>query len=369
MTNVVRLPEKHKIEQEAAEWLVRLDGDSALSKQQLDSLRQWLKQSPVHREQLRSLAGLWDKMNVLTELAVPLDRPRHRGHGERKVAAFGWLGKPHLAVAAATIIFGSIIGTLAWQTSKPVLDSNGHYTTSIGQQQSTLLSDGSTVLLNTNSHILVDYNQSFRDIYLLRGEVQFTVAKNANVPFRVFAGFGRIQALGTVFSVHRFDDSVDVVVTEGRVALASLARSRPLPAANARPPDAEPRTVQVNDLDVLAAGQVATIWGRVEGESNQVSASANLRSIEKADLSKRLSWTQGVLIFSGEPLIEVVREIGRYTEVSIEITDPAVRAIRIGGRFPVGETEKMFDALETNFGLQVTRLDLNRVLVSADIQQ
>ena len=35
-------------------------------------LREWLSRSPVHREELGSLARLWGNMNALTELAVPL---------------------------------------------------------------------------------------------------------------------------------------------------------------------------------------------------------------------------------------------------------------------------------------------------------
>ena len=82
-------------------------------------------------------------------------------------------------------------------------------------------------------------------------------------------------------------------------------------------------------------------------------------------MAKRLSWREGVLTFAGDPLEVVVEEISRYTTVSIEFSDPAVRAIRIGGRFPIGETDAMFAALEANFGLRVTRLSHDRVMVSA----
>ena len=114
---------------------------------------------------------------------------------------------------------------------------------------------------------------------------------------------------------------------------------------------------------------MATITSSVYEGSDRVNALDNIRNINEQDISKRLSWTEGVLIFSGEPLEDVVREISRYTTVSIEFSDPAVSAIRIGGRFPVGETETMFDSLETNFGLQVIRLDHNHVLVSAGNQR
>ena len=111
------------------------------------------------------------------------------------------------------------------------------------------------------------------------------------------------------------------------------------------------------------AGESATIRSALDADTvNSVNV---VETVEPQELAKRLSWREGVLIFAGDPLEVVVDEISRYTTVSIEITDPVVRATRIGGRFPIGETDAMFDALEANFGLRVIRLGHDRVLVSA----
>ena len=72
MKNVVEFPDTSAIKEESARWLIRLDGDDPLSAQEEEELRAWLNRSDAHREQLHKLAGLWGKMNVLTELAVPL---------------------------------------------------------------------------------------------------------------------------------------------------------------------------------------------------------------------------------------------------------------------------------------------------------
>ena len=70
--NVVEFPDRSAIEEEAAVWLIKLDDDDPPSASELALLREWLERSPVHREELVGLATFWDKMNVLTELAVPL---------------------------------------------------------------------------------------------------------------------------------------------------------------------------------------------------------------------------------------------------------------------------------------------------------
>lgn len=362
MKKIVQFSGRKAVEDIAAAWLIKLDGDSVLSQEEHAQLRQWLDESPLHREQLEGLAEFWNKMNLLTELAVPLEKPKIQEHAPRRRSL---LFRP-FATVAATVALSIAIGTGVWFNTNPLMDYNGVYATSVGEQQSTVLSDGSVVLLNTNSQLKVDYSERFRDIYLLQGEAHFTVTENPQVPFRVFAGIGRIQALGTVFSVYKNGDSIDITVTEGRVALASIPPPQLIHALAAdNPAIIANRYTPLTSLKTLGAGQIATISKRRVENVPLVSTLSNLRSIKHQDLSKRMAWTEGVLIFSGEPLEQVVKEIGRYTTVSIEFSDPSVKAIRIGGRFPVGETESMFDALESNFGLQVTHLDQNHVLVSA----
>jgi len=216
------------------------------------------------------------------------------------------------------------------------------YTTAVGQQKTSVLADGSHVVLNTNSQIKVDYGGGYRNVYLLQGEALFTVAKDAARPFRVYAGTGRIEALGTAFSVYLNGSDVSVAVTEGRVSLASMKES----------------------LGTLDAGQLANIHSSVEAAAEGVSTLETIPLAPEA-LSQRLAWREGTLMFSGETLEEVARQFSRYTTVSIEIPDPAVRSMRIGGRFPAGETDAMLAALETNFHLRVTRPGHNRVIISA----
>ena len=369
--NIVEFPDQTAIEEEAGVWLIKLDGDTAPSNEELALLREWLERSPVHREQLGRLADYWDKLNVLTELAVPLGHPGSRAnHG---FIASIRQAVPRIRVAGlATVVIVIGIATTLWLRPDPLLSSNGLYATTVGQQQSATLADGSVVLLNTNTQIKVDYDNAYRNIHLLQGEAHFTVAMNTQQPFRVYAGERRIQALGTAFSVYLKNDSVDVTVTEGEVALASVSRagSNRLPhfdssfrSDQSSGSNAVSDSDYVESLGTIKAGESAKIQSAPDADTTGIIN--NIENIEAPELVKRLSWREGMLTFTGDPLAVVVDEISRYTTVSIEITDPVVRATRIGGRFPIGETDAMFDALETNFGLRVTRLSHDRVLVSA----
>ena len=326
----------------------------------------------MHREELANLADYWGKINVLTELAVPLGKPEgpaNRSFIESLRHAIPQFGRAGFVTAVFVIGIG--VAATFWLRPDPFLSSNGLYATAVGQQQSTTLADGSVVLLNTNSQIKVDYNNEYRNIRLLQGEAHFTVAKNAARPLRVYAGNGRVQAVGTAFSVYLKDNTIDVTVTEGKVELASVSR----PGTNRLPqPGTPPGTDQssgsnaivdssiVETLGTIRAGESATLQSFLDADI--VSTINAIETIEAHEMAKRLSWREGMLTFAGDPLEVVVDEISRYTTVSIEITDPVVRATRIGGRFPIGETDAMFDHLEANFGLRVTRLSHDRVLVS-----
>ena len=345
MGTIVELPERKQLAGEAAEWLIRLDADTAPSQEELRALGEWLHRSPAHREELESMAALWGRMNVLTDLAVPL------GHASRATSmrqpTWQKAGVLLAAMAAGVILIGIMIArSLA---PDPMFETNGLYATAVGQQSIRNLADGSQVMLNTNSQIKVEYGETSRNVYLLQGEALFTVAKNPQRPFRVYAGSGLIEAVGTAFSVYLQGTQVDVAVTEGRVMLAT---------ANADA--ASPQS-----LGVVSAGEVATIRSPMtDSPADSVAVLQELEPIPPQALAQRLAWRSGVLMFSGETLENVVKELGRYTTVSIEIPDETIRSMRVGGRFPVGETESMLAALESNFNLRVIRVSHNRVVLA-----
>src|SRR5688572_29909053 len=105
MKTVVEFTDQGVLAEEAAEWLIRLDADTPPSRQELKALSDWLHRSPAHREELESLAALWGRMNVLTELAVPLGKPSCAERASRANASVGartpWLR--HAAIATMLI--------------------------------------------------------------------------------------------------------------------------------------------------------------------------------------------------------------------------------------------------------------------------
>jgi transmembrane sensor len=275
------------------------------------------------------------------------------------------LFRPLVVLPALTlvIVFSlSFFGTV----SGPDIPNN-IYVTSIGEHSSHTLDDGSVLTLNSNSQVEVNYTQNKRVINLLRGEAHFDVTSDPNRPFEVYAGNRMIKAVGTAFSVYRLENDIKVLVTEGKVDLA-IIESTLLVLPESSPEDS------ITLEQKLAASQLentVTVIASLEaGQSISIPISSKsfdtpVVKYAQGDLVRKLSWLDGRLVFAGESLEEVVAEVSRHTPLLIEVTDPELRKLRIGGQFQVGETDALFDVLESGFGIKITQVNKGHVQLNA----
>jgi transmembrane sensor len=347
MSDFSHTPDTKIIESEAAAWLAQLDGDN-MSVQDLAAFKDWMRRSPRHQLEIRELAEVWGELNTLTDLIEPI---AEASSAERKILKQqknkflpGWTTVLTACVAVAFIGFSALhMLNTGTEQRQPTLIA-----TSIGQQQTSILPDGSSVILNTNSKIEVDYSASVRKIRLLYGEAVFDVTADKKRPFVVYADNGVVRAVGTIFSVRIDNEAVNVTVSEGVVELSSITQS----------------TISEKAPSVAAAGFIKA--GHMAVLENQRTLIAPL-SIEK--INAALSWQDGLLTISGEPLEQVVAEISRYTTLKISISDPKIRNMRIGGVFPTGDMDALFEALEIGFGVVSTQVSSDEVVLSSASQQ
>ena len=367
MKNILKFPNVSLIEQEAAAWLVKLDSEEQANKQLLDELTLWLNKSPKHLEELKSLNQVWGNV----ELAESLLAFKASPISSQEKQAPSLIHKKGL-LFAATACSILLIGLLSFYlTYDPYSESNGTYVTQVGQQQSTELADGSLIKMNTDSKVTVDYERDFRNIHLLKGEVHFIVAKNAQRPFRVYVGNGRVEAIGTAFTIYYKDNAdVDVNVTEGRVSLAAIS---PDPnALTAKAHEFVQQQANVTNVDAYTKG-----YSKIVGvlDAGQATTFRHFKSLateplnifdtkQKEAFSRHQSWLEGWLVFSGESLEQVVAEMNRYSAVPIEIIDPAIRSLQIGGRFKIGAIDQALNSLESNFGIKVSKGRNNKIQLS-----
>ncbi len=348
------------IEEEACAWLIKLDADEPFTAAQLTQLRTWLQRSPVHREALNRMSLLWDRMDVLAQLAVPLGHiePQRSGmHRIRNVLS----AIPFRASAAAAAVAMTAGVVLVWflAQSSPQAPSiaAGFYSTRVGEVVTLVLVDGSSAQLNTNTQVEVRYDDAQRTVRLLEGEAHFEVSHNPDIPFVVYAGRGAVRAVGTAFGVRLMDTEIAVTVTQGRVDLETLDTASPGGAAPSSG-KAENHPSAMTRIGSLTAGQTA----RFGSHRKPIDA---VQTLTTPQVAMRLSWREGLLTFAGEPLDEVVADISRYTDMSVVIVDPNIKTVRIGGQFKIGETDALLDVLQTSFGIAVRRIGNERVELSA----
>ena len=344
MANILGFEARSSIEQQAREWLIRLDSEKSLSATETVALREWMARSPLHRQELTRLAKFWTQANVLTELAVPLEP-------EVRVDQTGRFGTWAAVAAAAGVVAAAALG---WWLLRPLGGvTKGTYGTVIGQQKMIALHDGSTIELNTDSQVQVTFSDRLRSIRLLRGEALFSAAPDKTRPFVVYAGDSVVRAVGTAFSVRLEGSNIAVTVANGAVDVAEVKHDPPV-ADRQRPRS----TTNPQTLGQLRAGETTTV---ASGTHH-----LEVHRLPQPELQRQMAWREGYLVFAGEPLREVIEQVNRYSPVTLEIGDAQLASIAIGGRFRVGDLDAVLDVLHTNFGIQAHQVDERNIRLEAE---
>jgi transmembrane sensor len=217
----------------------------------------------------------------------------------------------------------------------------GAFRTAVGERSNVTLSDGSSVILNTNSRIDVRFTAERRIVRLLAGQAWFQVARDANRPFVVEAADQRVTALGTAFDIRLGEqDSVQVTLAEGRVSV------EPIRSSLARLIHAAAVTAELSP-----------------GEALIVSGDAPARK-RKADLSKVNGWRQGQVVFDNDTLEAALAEVNRYSSTRIELADPSLATLRVSGVFKAGHSESFVETVTGHYPIRVATRERARIVLA-----
>jgi transmembrane sensor len=159
--------------------------------------------------------------------------------------------------------------------------------------------------------------------------------KDPRRPFTVAAADRMVVATGTAFSVELVRSEMRVALYEGSVAVLEDG-----------PPDQAPRHVTLG-ADRVPADRLLTARTELI-----VSRDAALPArIQPIDAARSLSWEQGQLVFSDEPLGVAIERVNRYSRTRLVITDPRVAALPVSGVFNTGDTEGFVEGVATLYRL------------------
>jgi transmembrane sensor len=338
-----------EIEAVAAAWFAKREG-GAWNAADEAQLQVWLDSSTAHRVAYIRIVTAWERSGRLSALGAgvpsgtipppgawnfpPASNANASGESKERFgsapgrngrSARSWLSGSRwtraLRAVAAVLVLGTVADTV-WHFS---MDRARSYRTPIGALATIPLSDGSKVMLNTDSQIDVALDKTERRITLDRGEAFFDVSKDAARPFVVEVADKRVVAVGTEFSVRRDSDEIRVLVTEGRVRIKRLGDGPEAPETQL-PAGSEARTAQTALL---------------------------IDQPTPAKVEQLLSWRTGYIVFRDTSLADAVAEFNRYSARKTVIQDPAIAGIRIGGQFRSDDIGAFLSLLQSGFPINV----------------
>jgi transmembrane sensor len=343
--NIVQLTDSNKMKEQGALWLARLD--RGLSTEEEVLLKSWLAQSKENRKYFVALAKKWDQLSVLSELAEVIPY-------ERKNVTSPFLRYAKAASFALVFLLGSFlfVGLDTFSNNNTMLtteaDFSHSYQTSLGEKSVIQLPDSSILTLNTNSLVTVHFTAMSRKLILERGEAHIKVAHNKKRKLIFSAGNKSFIAIGTAFNL-QYDTALDVelIVTEGKVAIADTELNdftEKVETLFTNPINKETLLVNAGERVVITPKNIALN-----------------KAMTKESINKTLAWHKGKLIFKGETLEEVIKEMSRYSNINIEVKGEHLKNTRIGGRFKTGDIEGLLDVLNEQFNIKAKKMGRSNI--------
>lgn len=326
--------EYRKVQREASVWLSALQSP-VLSKEKEAAFFIWLEQDPLHQTAYLEAEQLWQRGGVL-QAAQP---------SSSSLASF-WLGSSG-QFALRYSLAGGIVAScllLCFVFLTPFdfafLDNErvAQYSTRVGEQRNVELSDGSTLMLNTNTRLTFTQTATQRVARLDFGEVFFDVEHIETAPFDVVVDAGRIRVHGTQFVVRSDKDQNLVTVKEGKVALMPRERSVVLGD------DSGAVGEQSSPEIFLTAYQQLTLEEVALGVAPK-----------QVDVTSSMAWREGQLIARGEPLVDVLPEINRYFNSEIRIGDPSLSDKKVVALIQLESLERTVALLEQSLAVRAVK--------------
>lgn len=318
---------KGRIRREAADWVARIGEGS--SEQDRRAFRAWHDADARHAEAYARISRIWDaagrtvpgRQSLAADEAMPR-RPRRA---------------PRLALAASVAALAALMSVILL-SSNPLRRTGEPerllFATTIGEIREIELSDGSRLILDSDSRVEGSFSSAERRLALREGRARFRVAPGDR-PFIVAASGSEIIAAGTLF---------DVNLLRGRTAVLLLEGSVEVRAAGAA--GASPRRLAPGEKLVLARGAPPARGRASRGET---------------------LWPARMLEFDDTPLAEAVELVNRYSRLRMALADERTGRRRVTGAYRAGDVAGFARSVAAMWELRLhTRTDGSLLLSEAD---
>lgn len=296
---------------EAADWLVCLTSGQA-TEEDAERLAQWRNTSPAHEAAFQEVAGVRNFAQVASQTRKPPALSR------RALLAGGTGGAVLVAMIGATRPPLGLWPNYAELTAD--------HRTAVGERFAFAPVSGVEIEMNSRTAIsLIDED---RGIDLSTGEAFVKVA-DLSRPFQVTAGRLRAATRTAQFNVQTMAQGVRVTCVSGELECQG---------------GQAPITLQANQQITMAA----------DGSVRR----------SKVDGHKAIAWRQGLLVFEGAPLSEVVEQVNLYRSGGIVLTNASIGTLPVNAVFHTDRIDDAVGQIQQLLNLRVRHLPGGVVLMS-----
>ena len=250
-----------------------------------------------------------------------------------------------LARAAVIALLINIAGFAVYQYKKQNRLRN--YSSLAGERKSFQLPDGTSVMLNANSHITIaqHFNKQAREITLV-GEAFFDVATAANKPFIVHTTKMDIRVLGTSFNVRAYpeDKVVETALIKGKVEVTI-------------------RGEQNRKIILQPAQKIVIPVVGVSPVTTQLATIGNVVLSSRDSAAVETSWTRNRLVLNDMPLGTAATEMSRWYGVKITVDSTIANKYRYTATFEKETVEQALKAMQASVPFNY-RIVNNEVFIS-----
>jgi len=307
--------DENSVEAQAASWFAR-------NREQAPGIdkdfEQW-RATPAHAKAYAEFEALWADLAELRQRNKPLPLPSRRHKPWR----------PALAAAAALVC--AVLSSNVGAPNSPYR----HLVAAHAEGTRTLkLPDGSTLYINANTRLRINFRSLQRDIYLDQGQLYLEVAADKERPLWVHAGNARVRVVGTAFDMRRGQKQLVVSVAHGQVAFE---------------PEGNPNTATL--LEARQRG----VYDYAKGTVQQQGVSAE----EIAD------WRSGHLTFRNRELLSLIDELNLYRSKPVQLADGPLAHFKVSGSLDASDPDALLNALPALIPIRTVALADGQVRIES----
>ena len=300
-------------------WLVALDSGSA----DRDAFEAWRNADPSHAAAFLRVAATWASLDKAKRAATSSDSSMVSEPMATTGQEMAGLSRRTIFRAAGIAGICLVAGTGLFATRGFAQSAE----TQTGERRLIRLDDGSSIELNTDTHVSWRLGSS-RHFWLSRGEVALVVAADQGKPCLLEAGDCKIMMSAGEFNARLADQGLHLTVVRGR--------------ATERADPADPRRAMR-----LTTAEAATFTPK----------GAQLQKLSDADINTLRAWQQGEIVLQGQTLDHAVAEYNRSLPRKLVLKDSRLASVRLGGRFLANDPTAFLTALRVDFGVKSTESD------------